>query len=62
MVKQAGVEASATHAPMRQGEVMRSSLNPGRAGIHLGWKPWTSLADGTAAVLDFIRRRLADES
>jgi UDP-glucose 4-epimerase len=62
MVKQAGLQATATHAPMRAGEVMRSSLNPGRAGIHLGWKPWTTLADGTAAVLDFIRRRLADES
>jgi UDP-glucose 4-epimerase len=62
MVKQAGLEATATHAPLRPGEVMRSSLNPGRAGIHLGWKPWTSLADGTAAVLDFIRHRLADES
>jgi UDP-glucose 4-epimerase len=62
MVKQAGLEATATHAPMRQGEVMRSSLNPGRAGIHLGWKPWTTLADGTAGVLDFIRHRLADES
>jgi UDP-glucose 4-epimerase len=62
MVTQAGVEAVATYAPLRQGEVLRSSLDPGRAGIQLGWKPWTSLADGTAAVLAFIGRRLAGES
>ena len=62
MVTQAGLDATATHAPLRQGELLRSSLDPGRAGIHLGWKPWTSLADGTHAVLDFIRQRLADAS
>lgn len=39
------------HAPARAGELHRSSLDPGRAAIHLGWKPWTTLADGTAAVL-----------
>ena len=62
MVTQAGLEAAATHAPLRQGEVLRSSLDPGRAGIQLGWKPWTSLADGTAAVLDFIRHRIEAEA
>jgi UDP-glucose 4-epimerase len=62
MVTQAGLEATATHAPLRPGEILRISLDPGRAGIHLGWKPWTSLADGTAAVLEFIRRRLAAQS
>jgi UDP-glucose 4-epimerase len=62
MVDQAGLEATATSAPLRQGELLRSSLDPGRAGIQLGWKPWTSLATGTAAVLDFIRQRLAEET
>jgi UDP-glucose 4-epimerase len=62
MVTQAGVEATPTHAPLRQGEVLRSSLDPARAAIHLGWKPWTGLAAGTAAVIEFIRQRLADES
>jgi UDP-glucose 4-epimerase len=62
MVDQAGLEATATYAPLRQGELLRSSLDPVRAGIQLGWKPWTSLATGTAAVLDFIRQRLAEET
>ena len=31
------------------------SLDPGRAEIHLGWKPWTTLEAGTAAVLDWLR-------
>ena len=62
MVDQAGLEATAAYAPLRQGELLRSSLDPGRAAIHLGWKPWTSLATGTAAVLEFIRRRLAEET
>jgi UDP-glucose 4-epimerase len=62
MVTQAGVEAPPAHASLRQGELLRSSLDPARAAIHLGWKPWTSLADGTAAVIEFIRLRLADES
>ena len=44
-----------THAPARPGELQRSALDPGRAAIHLGWKPWTSLEDGTAAVLRWFR-------
>ena len=30
-------------APDRPGELQRSALDPGRAAIHLGWKPWTTL-------------------
>lgn len=30
-----------------------ASLDPSRAGIHLGWKPWTALADGVAAVVEW---------
>ena len=33
----------AVYAPARPGELQRSSPRPGRAAIHLGWKPWTSL-------------------
>jgi len=55
---QAGVRVPMEHAPLRPGELLRSSLDPGRAGIHLGWKPWTELGTGTAAVLEFVRERL----
>ncbi len=27
--------------PARAGEIQRSALDPERAGIHLGWRPWT---------------------
>lgn len=43
------------HAPARPGEVARSSLDPGRAEIHLGWKPWTELDDGVGRTLDWFR-------
>jgi UDP-glucose 4-epimerase len=46
----------AVKAPARPGELKRSSLDPRRAAIHLGWKPWTSLAAGTAAVLAHVQR------
>jgi UDP-glucose 4-epimerase len=57
MATQAGVEAEPIHAPLRPGELRRSALDIGRAAIQLGWKPWTRLEEGTAAVLDFIRHR-----
>jgi UDP-glucose 4-epimerase len=56
MATAAGVDRPAVYAPARPGELARSSLDPGRAGIHLGWKPWTTLPDGTAAVLEHFRR------
>jgi UDP-glucose 4-epimerase len=57
MASDAGVDAPAVHAPPRPGELQRSALDPGRAAIHLGWKPWTTLSEGTAAVIDYFRRR-----
>lgn len=44
-------------APPRPGEPRRMSLDPGRAAIHLGWKPWTAVAEGAAAVIDWMRSR-----
>ncbi len=58
MARAAGVDTPAINAPARAGELERSALDPGRAAIHLGWKPWTSLAQGTASVLDYFRPRL----
>jgi UDP-glucose 4-epimerase len=57
MAREAGVTADPAYGPPRAGELSRSSLDPGRAGIHLGWKPWTSLKEGTAAVLDYFEAR-----
>jgi hypothetical protein len=33
----------------------RSSIDPGKAAIHLGWRPWTPLPEGVAAVLRSLR-------
>ena len=54
MAEQAGVATAARYAPLRPGELQRSSLDVARAGIQLGWRPWTSLGDGTRAVLDSL--------
>ena len=56
MAKAAGVDEPPLYAPPRAGELARSALDPSRAGIHLGWKPWTKLEDGTAEVIDWFRR------
>jgi UDP-glucose 4-epimerase len=55
MAEEAGSREPPIYAPPRQGELQRNSLDPGRAAIHLGWKPWTALREGTAAVLDYFR-------
>ena len=47
------------HAPARQGELQRSALDPGRAEIHLGWKPWTDLDAGVERTLDWFRAERA---
>jgi UDP-glucose 4-epimerase len=59
MARNAGVKAPATYLPARSGELQRSSLDPSRAGMHLGWKPWTTIDKGTAAVLDWSREHTA---
>jgi UDP-glucose 4-epimerase len=58
MASLAGVDEPPLFAPARPGELARNALDPGRAAIHLGWKPWTSLGEGTAAVLDWFRSRV----
>ena len=39
------------HAPARPGEAFRSVLDPARADDVLGWKAWTSLAEGLEVVV-----------
>ena len=60
MARNAGVKAPASYQPARAGELQRSSLDPSRAGMHLGWKPWTTIDKGTAAVLDWSRKQTAN--
>jgi len=57
MAQVASVDRAAELAPARGGEVPRSALDADRAAIHLGWKPWTDLATGSSAVLDYFRTR-----
>jgi UDP-glucose 4-epimerase len=59
MAATAGVVPEVRHAPQRAGELRRSALDPTRASIHLGWRPWTSLGEGTAAVVAEARRARA---
>ena len=57
MARAAGVTDPPVMAPPRPGELARSALDPGRAGLYLGWEPWTDIETGTAAVLDWFRQR-----
>ncbi len=57
MAVNSGSQQPPVHAPARRGEVRRSCLDPSRAGIHLGWKSWTTIDKGTAGVLDWARSR-----
>ena len=59
MAAAAGDDAPAVHAPARAGELARSSLDPSRAGIHLGWKAWTTMEAGATEVLRWFAARAA---
>jgi UDP-glucose 4-epimerase len=57
MATAAGVDRPAAYAPLRTGELLHSSLDVSRAGIHLGWRPWTDINEGTARVLEWFKQR-----
>jgi UDP-glucose 4-epimerase len=57
MAEQAGVVLPPVMAPLRPGELLRSSLHIERASIQLGWRPWTALPDGTGAVLEYVSQQ-----
>lgn len=44
--------------PRASGEPVRSALDPVRARIHLGWRPWTTLEEGVSGVLRAVGARL----
>jgi UDP-glucose 4-epimerase len=58
MADAVGSNAPAVRAPARLGELQRSALDPGRALIHLGWKAWTTPAEGVSSVMRWFRDRL----
>lgn len=57
MAEAAGVGEPARTGPERPGDLRRSALDSSRAGVELGWRPWTTLEEGTAAVLEAARRQ-----
>jgi UDP-glucose 4-epimerase len=57
MATAAGSSAPPQHGPERHGDVLRNALDPHRAAIHLGWKPWTPVSEGVARVIDEARRK-----
>jgi UDP-glucose 4-epimerase len=59
MAALAGVDTPPRYAPPRAGELRRSALDPGRASLRLGWKPWTSIEEGTGAVLRWFEAHAA---
>jgi UDP-glucose 4-epimerase len=54
MARATGFEEPARYAPPRTGELRRSVLDPGRAAIHLGWKPFTTLEEGIERSIEFF--------
>jgi UDP-glucose 4-epimerase len=54
MAEAAGSDRTPRREEARTGELMRSALDPGRADLHLGWKAWTTIEDGVAAVLEWF--------
>ncbi len=59
MARLCNLKEPAQYAPPRAGELLRSALDPGRAEIHLAWKPWTALDDGLARTLEHFKGRRA---
>jgi UDP-glucose 4-epimerase len=57
MAELVGSRVPPRHAPERPGELARSALDPGRAAIHLGWRPWTPLSEGLGLTLDWFREQ-----
>ena len=53
-----GFRWEAEHGPARTGDVYRISLDWTRAAEELGWRPRTSLADGLAKTVDYLRSTL----
>jgi UDP-glucose 4-epimerase len=59
VARAAGYEGEPLHGPARPGDLPRSALDPSRAAEVLGWKPFTPLAEGIEATVEWFRGRAA---
>jgi UDP-glucose 4-epimerase len=50
-----GYDREPEYAPARAGELQRAALDVSRAAAELGWKPRTSLREGLAGTLEWLR-------
>lgn len=55
MARATGFSEPARYAPPRTGELRRSALDPGRAAIHLGWQPFTTIEEGLTRSVEYFR-------
>jgi UDP-glucose 4-epimerase len=61
MAAVAGVKAPPVHVPAVPGELARSALDPSRAALQLGWKPWTGLLEGIEATFGWVRSAAGEQ-
>ncbi len=52
-----GVEDTPKYEPPRPGDLRRSALDPARARMQLGWKPWTPLEEGVARTIEWFQQQ-----
>jgi UDP-glucose 4-epimerase len=55
MAKLTDFRQPAQYQPPRTGELQRSAVDASRAGMQLGWKPFTSLEEGLALTLEHFK-------
>jgi len=54
MAAAVGVTDPPAFAPARDSSLEGGAVDPARTAIHLGWKPWTTLAEGATALLRYL--------
>jgi UDP-glucose 4-epimerase len=59
LAKLTGFAGEAEFGQLRDGEVLRSSLDVSLAESALGWKPWTHLEDGLAETVAWFREQVS---
>jgi UDP-glucose 4-epimerase len=55
MAKLTAFRKAADYQPARVGELQRSAVDASRAGMQLGWKPFTSIEEGLALTLEHFK-------